>query len=70
MGTIDILYRHKEQEINTKKGKVKNMTRKVEFIWWKSRKVWNISGKDINDITKKADILCNKYHAVHFQILD
>ena len=46
------------------------MTRKVEFIWWKTRKVWNITGKDISEITKKSDMLAQKYHAVHFQILD
>lgn len=45
------------------------MKRKVKFYWWKSCKVWEISGRNIEDITEKADSLCGKYHAIHFEIL-
>jgi len=46
------------------------ISREVEFIWWSNRKVWTVKGKTIEEITEKAERLCDKYHAIHFQILD
>ena len=45
------------------------MTRKVKFYWWKSCKIWNVSGRSIGEITEKANAMCDKYHAIHFEIL-
>lgn len=49
---------------------LKIMKCKVEFLWWASRKVWEVAGNDIDDIINKCDKLCYKYHAIHYQILD
>jgi hypothetical protein len=46
------------------------MTKNVEFIWWSSRKIWKVWGKDLDEIVKKCDALLYKYHAQHYQILD
>lgn len=46
------------------------MTKKVEFLWWSSRKTWNVSGKTLDEIVEKAEKMCYKYHAMHFQVLD
>ena len=45
------------------------MTKEVKFYWWKSYKIWKVSGKDIDEITKKAEMLANKYNALHFEVL-
>ena len=45
------------------------MTKEVKFYWWQSYKVWKVSGKDIEEITKKAAKLSEKYHAIHFEVL-
>ena len=45
------------------------MTKQVKFYWWQSYKVWQVSGKDIADITSKCEKLTEKYHALHFEIL-
>lgn len=45
------------------------MTKQVKFYWWKSYKVWNVAGNTIEDITNKCHKLCEKYKAVHFEIL-
>lgn len=44
------------------------MKRKVKFYWWSSYKVLEVCGKDIDEITEKCHHLCEKYHAVHFEI--
>ena len=46
------------------------MKKKVEFLWWSSRKTWEVYGKNIDEIIEKCEKLCYKYHAKHFQILD
>lgn len=45
------------------------MTVQVRFYWWQSIKVWKVSGKNMDDIVEKCHILCNKYHAKHFEVL-
>lgn len=44
-------------------------TREVKFYWFKSFKIFKVSGKTIEDITDKCYALCDKYHAIHFEIL-
>ena len=43
---------------------------RVEFLWWSNRKVWEVSGKDMNDVMRKCEKLCYKYNAQHYQIMD
>lgn len=45
------------------------MTKEVKFYWWKSFKIWKVSGHNIEQITKKCDELCAKYNAIHFEIM-
>lgn len=45
------------------------MKRQVKFYWWKSYKIWEVRGKSIEDITERAQALCEKYNALHFEIL-
>ena len=44
------------------------MTREVKFYWWKSYKVWKVSGDSLEAIIEKCAELCEKYHAIHFEI--
>ena len=45
------------------------MKRKVKFYWWSSCKIWEIYGKNIDNITEKCHALCEKYHAINFEVL-
>ena len=45
------------------------MSKQVKFYWWKSYKVWKVSGKDIDEITARAEKLAEKYHALHYEVL-
>lgn len=45
------------------------MMSKVKFYWFASYKVWEVRGKDIEEITEKCHSLCEKYHAIHFEVL-
>lgn len=45
------------------------MKREVKFYWWKSVKIWTVCGADIDEITRKCNNMCVKYHALHFEIL-
>ena len=46
------------------------MAKQVKFFWWKSYKVWRVTGSSIEAIVEKAEALCEKYHAIHFEVLD
>ena len=46
------------------------MVMKVKFYWFKSYKVWEVRGKDIEEIVEKCDKLCEKYKAINFEVLD
>lgn len=43
--------------------------RQVKFYWFRSVKLFTVSGKTIDEITNKCYELCDKYHAIHFEIL-
>lgn len=45
------------------------MKKQVKFYWWNNTKVWEVSGKSIEDITEKCHTMCEKYRAIHFEIL-
>lgn len=45
------------------------MKRKVKFYWWASEKVWEVCGKDTDEIVQKCHGFCEKYHAIHFEVL-
>ena len=45
------------------------MKRKVKFYWWAGYKVWEVYGRDIDEITEKCHSLCEKYNANHFEVL-
>lgn len=45
------------------------MTRQVKFYWWASYKVWEVSGKSLDDIVSKCNALCERYKAIHFEVL-
>lgn len=45
------------------------MTKKVKFYWWKSYKVWEVSGANIEEISKKAAAISDRYNAIHFEII-
>lgn len=45
------------------------MTKQVKFYWWKSYKIWEVKGRNIEEITEKCHMMCEKYNANHFEIL-
>lgn len=45
------------------------MTKQVKFYWWKSYKLWTVTGKSIEEITEKCHKMCEKYNVLHFEIL-
>lgn len=45
------------------------MTKQVKFYWWKSYKIWEVKGRNIEEITEKCHTMCEKYNANHFEIL-
>ena len=45
------------------------MTVKVKFKWYKTEKVWDISGSSLDDIKTKCEEKRVKYHATEFTIL-
>lgn len=45
------------------------MTKEVKFYWRNSYKVWKVNGKSVDEITEKCHAMCEKYHAIHFEIL-
>ena len=46
------------------------MRRKVKFYWWASCKTWDVYGRDIDALMAKCHELCDRYHAIHFEILE
>ena len=46
------------------------ITKKVEFSWKNSKKIWEVSGKNIDDITMKCEGMCVKYHAMYYRFQD
>lgn len=45
------------------------MKKQVKFYWWRSYKVWDVTGKSIDEIIEKCDKMCEKYRALHYEIL-
>ena len=45
------------------------ITKKVKFYWWKSYKVWEVSGNTLDDVVFKCWALVERYNAIHFEIL-
>ena len=46
------------------------MKKRVKFYWASKYKVWEVSGKTDQIIINKCFELCNRYHAIHFEVLD
>lgn len=40
----------------------------VKFFWRKSVKVWPVCGNDIEEIVRRAEVLCYKYRAKRFEV--
>lgn len=45
------------------------ISKQVKFYWFKSYKIWIVKGDSIDQIMKRCDELCAKYHALHYEIL-
>ena len=43
--------------------------KEVQFFWLGAVRIFTVSGNSIEEITDKCHELCDKYHAIHFEIL-
>ena len=45
------------------------MKKEVKFYWRNKVAVWYVCGKTLEELTNKCHELCERYHAIHFEIL-